>query len=193
MPDVLRPRRIGTSFALALFGAAVAAVPAQAESMAESRGNGAPGSRSISFDVIGTISQRCTLGRIDDINLGDLSVRAADREIRVALDCNVPFTIAVRAANGAIAHTRLPGGQGPYAGRIPFALALNFAVRKPVADTVVQTFQGQNLVGGQSVSSRGGIASDGMRMTLSLGEAGGDAGLLAGTYTETIEITVAPE
>jgi spore coat protein U-like protein len=149
--------------------------------------------RSLSLQVTGRISQRCLLGQISDIDLGDLTVRAAERNVNVALDCNVPFSVAVRATNGAIAHNRLPGGQGPYAGRLPYAIGLSFAVRRPAADIVTQTFQGHSLLTGQSISSRGGIASDGLKLTLALGQPGGEAGLLAGTYTETIEITVAPD
>lgn len=148
--------------------------------------------RSLSLQVTGSIANRCQLGQIADIDLGDLTVRGARRDVDVQLDCNIPFSVAVKAVNGAIAHTVMPAGQGPYAGRLPYQIGVTLAVRKPAAETITQTFESRNLLTGQSISSRGGIASDGMKLTLELGQPGSEAGLLAGTYSETIEITVTP-
>ena len=152
-----------------------------------------PEARSLDLQITGKIKDRCQMGQIGDIDLGDLTVRAAQRDVTMQLDCNLPFAITVQARNGAISHITMPGGQGPYAGRLPYQIGLMFAVRKPSAETISQTFESRNLLVAQSVSSRGGIASDGMRLTLALGQPGGEAGLLAGSYSETIEITVAPE
>lgn len=158
---------------------------ASAETLAEAR--------SLSLQVTGSIKDRCQLGRTGDIDLGNLELASGQRDVSLKLDCNLPFSIAVKAANGAIAHSTMPGGQGPFAGRLPYQIGLTFAVRKPAAETISQTFESRNLVAGQSVSSRGGIASDGMRLTLAVGQHGAEAGLLAGSYSETIEITVTPE
>jgi hypothetical protein len=34
---------------------------------------------------------------------------------KVALDCNMPFTMLIKAQNGALVHSDMPHGQGPYA------------------------------------------------------------------------------
>lgn len=168
----------------ALIGVAFSA-PASADSLEDVR--------SFNLVVTGTIADHCTLGRIDNVHFPDLTAIGSQREFKVDLDCNLPFSIGVKAEKGAISHVELPEGQGPFSGRVPYAIGVEFATRHPAPAYVSKTFEGRNLTDWQFVSSRGGIASEGMRLTLALGQPSGEAGLLGGDYAERIEITVRPE
>ncbi|MAM57749.1 MAG: hypothetical protein CMN25_10480 [Salinicola sp.] len=148
--------------------------------------------RSVNIAVDGTITQRCAMGSIPDIDFGDLSRGGLSARARVALDCNVPFTMAISGSGGALTHTAMPLGQGPYSGALPYALGISMAVRHPSIEIVNRVFESHELRGGGSFSSNGGIATDGMTLSIELGAPSGEAGLLAGSYAETITITVSP-
>ena len=111
---------------------------------------------------------------------------------RVALDCNIPFDMEIKATNGGLTHRTMPGGQGPYAGAVPYRLGVEIPVRRPQTGMVRQSFSSSQLRGGGTVSSMDGIATDGMTINVELGQAGGEAGLLAGDYSETIIVTIQP-
>ena len=146
------------------------------------------------FDVVvsGTIGQHCALGSIADMDFGNLERPGLMASARVALDCNVPFTMTVTGRNGALANTLLPNGQGPYSGRVPYQIGIQMPVRHPSTEIVSKTFESHQIQGGGTISSNGGIATDDMYVNVELGAAAGEAGLLAGDYSETITITVAP-
>lgn len=146
----------------------------------------------VELNVHGEIAQFCALGAIDDMSFGDLTRQNLSRKARVALSCNVPFEMDIRAANGGLANDRYPQGQGPYAGTLPYTLDVSIPVLRPQSALVSRSFTSRQLMGGTAVSSAGGIALDGMDLTLSLGQPSGEAGLLAGNYGDTIVITVAP-
>jgi len=168
-------------FALA---AAAFAVPANAEEIQNVR--------SFNIAVSGAIRQHCAIGSVGDMNFGNLERRGLGLETRVALDCNVPFTMTIKGAGGGLAHTTLPGGQGPYSGILPYNLAVEIPVRRPSQQMVSQSFNSRQLLAGGVVSSNGGIATDGMVLAVVLGQPAGEAGLLGGEYSETITITVSP-
>lgn len=170
---------------IALIASVMLVAPAHAEALEDVR--------SFNLVVTGTITNHCQLGRIANIHFPDLTTAGSQRELQVDLDCNVPFSLGVKADKGALSHTTMPEGQGPYAGRVPYELGVAFGVRHPAAASISKTFEGRNLTDWQYVSSQGGIARDGMRLTLALGQSGGEAGLLGGDYAERIEITVRPE
>jgi hypothetical protein len=162
--------------ALAFAGAALAADPARTE---------------LSLELVGRISGRCALGDIGDHALGDLTRPGMSVETAVPLDCNVPFDLRIRSLNGGLAHDTLPGGQGPYAGTLDYRLSVSLPVRLPARQTVTAAFTSRQLRAGQSLSSRGGIATDGARLRLDMAAPSG-AGLLAGAYSETVEIALLP-
>jgi len=56
----------------------------------------------------------------------------------------------------------------------------------------LQSFDSIDLMAGRTISSNGGIAVDGMMLSIVLGRAPTEAGLLGGNYSEVIEITVTP-
>ncbi|KLE32329.1 hypothetical protein [Aurantiacibacter luteus] len=148
--------------------------------------------RTVQIAVDGTISQRCAMGNVPNIDFGELNRGGQTMRARVALDCNVPFTMKISGSTGALTHTSMPLGQGPYSGALPYALGIAMAVRHPSLETVNRVFDSRSLRGGGSFSSNGGIATDGMTLSIELGTPSGEAGLLAGHYAETITITVSP-
>lgn len=163
---------------------AVAATPAAAQEISNVK--------SVDIAVQGSIAQRCQMGAIPTADFGDLTRPGRIAAAKVALDCNVPFTMLIKAQNGALTHSELPHGQGPYAGAVPYSLDIELPVRRPAAELISKVFEGRSLTGGQAISSAGGIAIDGLLLRLSLGSVSSEAGLLAGQYGEVIEITIAP-
>ncbi len=148
--------------------------------------------RSLDIAVSGAIRQHCAMGNIGNMDFGNLERRGLGVETQVALDCNVPFTMTIKGARGGLTHTTMPNGQGPYSGVVPYSLAVEIPVRYPSRQTVSQSFNSRQLLAGGVISSNGGIATDGMRLSVNLGQPSGEAGLLAGDYSETITITVSP-
>ncbi|WP_253190368.1 hypothetical protein [Sphingomonas sp. LM7] len=148
--------------------------------------------KSVDISVQGSIAQRCQMGAIPTADFGDLTRPGKVAAAKVALDCNVPFTMLIKAQNGALVHSDMPHGQGPYAGTVPYSLDIELPVRRPATEMISKVFEGRALLGGQAISSAGGIAMDGLLLKLSLGSVSSEAGLLAGQYGEVIEITIAP-
>lgn len=166
------------------FALATAAVPASA--------GGIDNVRSLDVAVSGTVREHCAIGGIPDRDFGDLRRPGLGFETHVAFDCNIPFTMTIRGAQGALAHSTMPGGQGPYSGTLPYSLEVEMALRHPARSLLRRAFDSRQLQAGGAISSNGGIATDGMRLTVELGSPPGNAGLLAGDYTETITIVVTP-
>jgi len=170
---------------LAAIGLLLMASPAASEEIG--------GLRTMSLDLHGRLGERCALGAIDSVDFGDLSRPGARAYTRVALDCNVPISITVSAAHGALANDRYPLGQGPYAGSVDYRLGFKVPVRHPWESVLLRSFKGGDLVGpGQTFTTGDGIAVDGMNLEVALEKPAAEAGLLAGAYSETIEITVTP-
>ena len=126
------------------------------------------------------------------MDFGNLERRGLGVETRVAFDCNIPFTMTIKGASGALTHTRMPNGQGPYGGALPYSLAVEMPVRYPSTQMVSRSFNSKQIQAGGVISSNGGIATDGMVLAVQLGIPSGEAGLLAGDYAETITISVTP-
>jgi len=147
-----------------------------------------------SFDVVvsGTIGQHCSLGSIADMDFGNLERPGLAARAHVAFDCNVPFTMTITGRNGALTNTLLPNGQGPYSGRVPYQIGIELPVRHPSMEILTKSFESHQIQGGGTISSNGGIATDDMYVNVELDRGTGEAGLLAGEYSETITITVAP-
>lgn len=142
--------------------------------------------------IQGHVAQRCSMGSDIATDLGDLSRGSRAVAARMRLDCNVPFVMSIRAQNGAIQHSSLPRGQGGYGGAVPYSLDVEMPVRRPDSEVIAKTFEGQALLAGQSFTSDGGIAIDGLLLRLNVGTTASPAGLLAGNYGEVIQISIAP-
>src|SRR5690606_18367653 len=87
--------------------------------------------RHVEIAVNGVIRQHCAMGQISNMDFGDLRRPGLGARRQVAFDCNVPFTMKIQGQSGALAHTTMPGGQGPYAGSVPYAIAVEMPVRHP--------------------------------------------------------------
>lgn len=148
--------------------------------------------RSFDIAVSGSISQHCEMGGIADMDFGNLERRGLNRQTAVAFNCNMPFTMTINGERGALTHTTMPGGQGPYGGQLPYSLSIEMPVRHPATQVLTQSFTSRQLQAGGVISSNGGIATDGMVLGVELGLPSGEAGLLAGEYSEMITITVSP-
>ena len=171
---------------LALMAAGIA-VPAAAAETAKAD------AQSIDISVNGSIREHCAMGQIPDVDFGNLERRGLAFQTQVAFDCNRPFTMTIKGATGALTHTTMPNGQGPYGGKLPYDVSVQMPVRFPATQTISKTFNSRQLQAGGVISSNGGIATDGMMLAIELGQPTGEAGmLLAGDYSETITITVAP-
>lgn len=148
--------------------------------------------RSLDIAVSGSIRQHCALGSVANMDFGNLERRGLGIDAQVAFDCNMPFTMTIKGAKGALTHTTMPNGQGPFGGQLNYSLAVKMPVRHPATQIINKSFNSRQLVAGGVISSNGGIATDGMMLAVELGAPSGEAGLLAGEYSETITITVSP-
>lgn len=171
--------------ALTAIVGAFGGVSAQAEVIADVK--------SIDLLVHGKISQQCAMGGVGDMNFGDLNRANLQASAAVRFSCNVPFQVKVQAANGGLTNLAFPKGQGPYSGVLPYTIGFAIPVRKPAEWMVNADFNSRDLIGGRTFNSAGGIATQGMMLSVALGRPSGEAGLMAGDYAETIVITVTPE
>ncbi|MGH6979336.1 MAG: hypothetical protein ACRED4_08615 [Brevundimonas sp.] len=146
----------------------------------------------LEIEVAGHIPSRCAMGSIADRNLGGIDGGGMSLRTELALDCNVPFALTFASANGGLAHTSLPLGQGPYAGRLGYEMQVDLPIRLPTRQTVSSAFTSNQMRAGAVVSSLNGI-SDGPARIRMFFEAASGAGLLAGHYSETVTITLAPK
>lgn len=169
---------------LAVFAFAAADAPALADEL-----DPAP---QVQINLHGTLPQQCAMGNPGGVNFGDIERPNLTADVAVSFYCNVPFTISLKAENGALTNEREPNGEGPYAGSLPYTLGLTVPVSLPGSSAVEGNFGSRALAGGQSLSSGGGIALNGLKLHVALGAPASEAGLVAGNYSETIVITVAP-
>lgn len=148
--------------------------------------------KSIDLAVYGRIVERCTMGNLGSVDFGDLTRAHLEVTARVQFDCNVPFNLVIKSRNGGLSHDRLPTGQGPYAGTVAYNLGVELPLRRPQSEVLRRSFDARALMGGQSISSNGAIAVDNMTLHVQLIPTTAEAGLLAGSYGEVLEITVSP-
>lgn len=149
------------------------------------------GTDRLTVEVAGHITPRCGMGSIADRHLGEITGGGMSLRTELALDCNVPFALTFASANGGLAHRTLPLGQGPYSGRLGYQMQVDLPVRLPAQQTVTTSFNSDQMRAGAVVSSLNGISDGPARIRMNFETAAG-AGLLAGRYSETVTITLAP-
>lgn len=149
-----------------------------------------PETQSLDMVVHGLIAEQCALGSIGNLDFGNLERRGLGSETHVAFYCNIPFTMMIKSAHGALTHTTLPNGQGPFGGALPYSMEVGIPLRNPSKRQFSQVFSSRQLFAGGIINSNGSIATDGMVLGIELGRPTGEAGLLGGDYSETITITV---
>ncbi|WP_109355749.1 hypothetical protein [Sphingorhabdus sp. EL138] len=175
-----------------LFPAVAGAAAAMMAFVTPASANEIDNVRSLDIAVSGSISQQCAMGGIADMDFGNLERRGLNRQVPVAFNCNMPFTMTINGERGALTHSTMPNGQGPFGGQLPYSLSIEMPVRHPATQVINRSFNSRQLQGGGVISSNGGIATDGMILSVELGLPSGEAGLLAGEYSEMITITVSP-
>lgn len=170
---------------MALVIAAAVATTASAEPVLDS----GPAS---SLDVIvkGKITASCRLSGGGDIDFGELT-GGQQVEADFGLSCNVPFDISFQSQSGGLAHVTKPRGEGPFAGRLGYTLNVAIPTINPQAATLAGSFASENLIAKKTLSSGEGIAQGGGRIQIRTDRPEG-VGLLAGEYSEVLNITLAP-
>ncbi len=140
--------------------------------------------------LTGQIRARCELGGGADIDFGELT-GGEMATAQMALDCNVPFELALTSSRGGLAHVTMPRGQGPFAGMLPYDVRLHVPTLRPEPGVIEGRFSSNDLLARQSLSSGNAIAAGGARLEIRTASPSG-AGLLAGQYTETLTVTLSP-
>lgn len=145
-----------------------------------------------SLDVVvkGKITPSCRLSGGGDIDFGELS-GAREAEADFGLNCNVPFDISFQSARGGLAHAVLPQGQGPFAGTLGYTLSVTIPTISPTPAVLGATYDSENLIARKTLSSGEGIAKGGGRIRIRT-DRPSEAGLLAGKYSEVLNVTVSP-
>jgi hypothetical protein len=149
------------------------------------------GRPALTLKVRGDVVQACGLGAIPSADLGDLTKPRLTADADFALQCNIPFNMVVTSKNGGLRNIDHPTGLGPYSGLRGYRMTLAVPVQTPDARMVVARYSAQDLMGGKTISSNGGVAFDGAHIHLDLEEPA-EPGLAAGDYSETIEISISP-
>lgn len=143
-----------------------------------------------SFDLLlaGRIKDRCQLSGGGTISFGEL-VGQKTVNAGFDLECNVPFVLAVTSRSGGLAHTTKPLGEGPFAGTATYQLNVFIPTLSPSASTLHAAFDSAQLRSGGTISSGEGIAVGSGRIEVKMDDVQG-VGLLAGDYTESLNITI---
>jgi hypothetical protein len=176
----LKPRVAAiAAVALALVAAGV---PAQAETTTPAN--------QVNLTLSGDITAACNVGDGSPVDLGELR-GGVGFSANLGLSCNVPFDLTLRSANGGLTHDRSPNGEGPFAGTLHYRLKVQVPLITPSRTNMGGDFTSTELRAARSISSGSGIAIGGATLSLVTQEPTG-AGLLAGKYSETISLTIAP-
>lgn len=139
-------------------------------------------------ELVGTINSVCRIDGGLDIDFGELTGNE-HAAAALMLDCNVPFDLNIQTRNGGLAHTRQPGGEGPFAGLLPYRVVVTVPTLSPAPGALRGDFRSSDLRAGRSLSS-GSAISGGVGSIEFHTEAPRGAGLLAGDYADTVEVTV---
>ncbi len=143
----------------------------------------------VDLDISGQVSPRCEIGEIADIALPGFNQIGAGG---FALSCNAPFTLALSAANGALLNVDYSGPIHPdLTDRADYAVQLS----APLSDGEVLVIETDNsALGAGPVSANSGnrIAFTDARVSVTA-LSPSNKQLLAGTYIETLTLTISAE
>lgn len=146
--------------------------------------------RSLDLVLRGHLDARCEASGGGVMDFG--SALRGGMEIRAGfgLDCNIPFALKIASSNGGLAHATSPRGHGPFAGTLRYTMDVRvptLTAAGPGADvggSFGSEARSQTFFSGlDSIAAGGGVLSI-------LTQAPEGAGLLAGSYTDTVTITV---
>ncbi len=179
-------RRLSVVLGTASLVAGLGAAPALAKPNADSMQTG----KTLTLTVAGRVTPRCEIDGGGDIDFGRLTGNRT-ATARFGLDCNVPFQLTFQSSRGGLAHETLAGGQGPFAGTLGYDVSVKVPTRTPEPVDIAGAFTSAELRGGRTLSSGSGVAAGGGLMTITTQRPTG-AGLLAGDYSDSLRITIAP-
>lgn len=147
-------------------------------------------SASLDVSIAGHVRSACQLPSISDVDLGNLSEGPRAISFDFPLSCNTPFELDVRAG-GALAHQLNPAGQGGFAGRLGYALALSLPLRGATTSRIVhRALTSAQLTGaGATITTGDDISAGAGSITLTVDQSPPD-GLLAGRYEDTITMVL---
>ena len=148
------------------------------------------GSTRLEVVLNGRIAPVCKLSGGGDIDFGVLDGNE-QADASFGLGCNVPFDLSFQSTRGGLAHATKPRGEGPFAGTLGYTLNVAVPTLSPGPGLMSGSFTSQDLMGRKTLSSGEGVAAGGGRIQIRTQVPGG-AGLLAGEYSETLTVTVAP-
>lgn len=171
--------------------AAVLAVLASTPAMAEGSRLGDAGltlDNQISVALSGQVPAHCQMGGGGDIDFGELRGDQT-RSAALDLDCNLPFEITLTSTQGGLVHETRPGGQGPFAGALPYWVKITAPVLRPQRDVIEAEFISTELRSRRSIDSGDAIAAGGAQLRFRTARLPPD-GMLAGAYSETLTLTV---
>jgi hypothetical protein len=144
----------------------------------------------VNLTLSGDIVAACNLDGGGSVDLGELR-GGVGFSAKLGLFCNVPFDLTLRSANGGLAHERLPLGQGPFAGTLGYRVKVQVPLSTPNHTSMGGDFTSEQLRAARSISSGSGIAVGGATLSLVTQQPTG-SGLLAGKYSETLNLTLSP-
>lgn len=144
----------------------------------------------LSLTLFGRVNDRCTLSGGGVLALGELTANktvAAD----FSLDCNVPFEMSIATANGGLTHETKPKGEGTFVGHLDYDVSVRLPVMNPTISILSASYSSANILGSLLISSGNAIAAPGNgRFSLTTRSLSA-SGLLAGSYSDVITISVA--
>jgi hypothetical protein len=144
------------------------------------------------FDVAvtGRIVSDCRLSGGGTFDLGELTgneVVTADFGLR----CNLPVDISFESARGGLAHVTKPRGEGPFAGTLAYTLNVVVPTLAPTSGVMSAAYSSTELTARKTLTSGDAIAAGGGQIQIRVQRPQG-AGLLAGEYLETLNVTLQP-
>lgn len=144
------------------------------------------------FDVMvtGRIVSDCVLTGGADFDLGELTGGEVVKA-NLGLRCNLPFDLTFESQRGGLAHIAKPRGEGPFAGLLPYTLRVVVPTLAPQAGTMSASYSSADLIARRTLSSGEAVAAGGGEIEFRMQQPQG-AGLLAGEYSETLNVTLQP-
>jgi hypothetical protein len=151
--------------------------------------------------ITGTITKSCALtGPGGTVDLGDVSV-AGSKDIIVQVDCNTPFAYAVVSANHALTTSGQAIVGGTFDQSLPYALSTdfqtsgsNFGDSDIASASMTDAAAAPCLAGtfdpGCPYTTSGTTVSINKNATLTVSWSASVHPLVAGTFTDTITLTV---